>query len=364
MSKIIFWSNNTYFDGDYLERKGLGGSESALINLTRNIKELYPNTEIIVYNGWRRQTEYYGIIYKSAIDFYSDCKYFDADVFISLREVHPFTLPYIDAKLKILWSQDDENQKELQELRRMPYIKENIDSFLAISEYAKGSIQRMFPDKTVYLQRNGYNQDLTKDLLFPRNPIGIYTSTPYRGLDVLAGIWPKIYDKCISRGVTPELWVFGDMTLYGWDNKDFEGLFSYLRTLPNVKVYGSVCQKDLYEYLKQSKVMLYPNHFLETGAMSVLEAIACGNWIVTTDLGALNEQVKDNINGYTIRGDSRSIDYQKQFIEKSVELLLEKNLPRNNVEDLIFSWGQQADNLLKIIRSFYDEKTYSNFSRL
>ena len=354
MSKIIFWSNNTQFDGDYLERKGLGGSESALINLTRNIKELSPTTEIIVYNGWRKQTEYYGIIYKSAIDFYSDCKHFDADVFISLREVHPFTLPFIDAKLKILWSQDDENQEELQELKHTLHTKENIDLFLAISEYAKGSLQRMFPEKKIYLQRNGYNQDLIKDLLFPRNPIAVYTSTPYRGLEILANMWPKIYDKCISRGVTPELWVFGDMTLYGWTNKDFEGLFNYLRTLSNVKVFGSVCQKDLYDYLKQSKVMLYPCTWRETGCMALLEALACGNWVITTnDNGALNEQIRVGSNGYLV-GDSpvspTTPRYQEIFVEKAVTFLCDNYLGEPFSNGLIFSWRQQAENLINILK--------------
>ena len=69
MLKFSFYSNRTQFDGDALEKRGLGGSESALINLTRAIKEVIPDSEITVYNGNRKPKEYNGIIYKSSMSF-------------------------------------------------------------------------------------------------------------------------------------------------------------------------------------------------------------------------------------------------------------------------------------------------------
>lgn len=352
--KISYYSNRTQFDGDALEKRGLGGSESCLINLTRAIKELLPNSEITVYNGVRTSKEYNGIIYKSHNDFISECRNFNQDVFISLRDTEPFMLPYIDAKIKVVHSQDDLNEPGLQNLQRSPYARENVDFFLAISEYAKGEIQKGFPEKKVYLQRNGYNDKLIdKDNFYkPRSPIAVYSSTPYRGLDILTEVWPIIFNECSKNGVSPRLKIFSGMELYGWSNNPFQPMYEALRKMEDigVQLIGPIPQTNLYKELQYCKVMTYPNHFLETGCMSVLEAIACGVWVVTTDLGALGEQVKDRYNGYLIKGDAHSDSYKREFIDKIVEALCDENLPKNDYSTLVFSWKQQAENLLNIIK--------------
>lgn len=353
--KISFYANRTSFSGDALETRGLGGSESALINLSRAIKELLPDSEITVYNGVRKTEEYKGITYKSHEDFISSCKNFDQDVFISLRNHEPFSLPHIDSRIKILWSQDDLNELGLQDLQKRTYARANVDFFLAISEYAKGEIQKGFPEKRVYLQRNGYNDNLiTKDETFykQRSPIAVYSSTPFRGLDVLTDVWPVIFNECVKVGVTPRLKVFSGMELYGWSNTPFQPMFDALRRMEEigVQLIGAIPQTVLYRELQHCKVMCYPNHFLETGCMAVLEAIACGVWTISTNLGALNEQVKNRYNGYLIEGDAHSNKYKDEFIGRSVESLCSLNLPKNDCSNLVFTWRQQADNLLNIIK--------------
>lgn len=358
MINISFFSNRTSFDGDCLEVNPRGGSESAVVNLSRALKRLLPDSVITVYNGIRTVKEYNGIIYKSLDDFYSECKSFNQDVFISLRGPEPFILPYIDAKFRVLWSQDDLNEKGLQWLQKNEYAKSNIDFFLAISNYAKDEIEKGFPDKKVYLQRNGYNSRLisTEQFLKHRNPIAVYTSTPYRGLDVLTECWPTIYNYCVRDGYVPELRVFTGMELYGWSNQPFEGLYEQLRSMEGVKLYGAIPQTQLYKELLECKVMCYPNHFLETGCMSVLEAISCGLWVVTTDLGALKEQVVDGYNGALIKGDAHSELYKVDFINKSMEALCNPTLPVRNCDHLIFSWDQQARNLINIIKNESENK--------
>jgi len=349
--KIAFYANRMRIEGDYLEKRGLGGSESALINLSRAIKRVDPSVNITIYNDTNRRdiTDYDGIIYKGMVHFNSECKTFNIDAFITLRDHQPFSLPYIDARKKILWSQDDMNEKGLQDLTTKPYAIENIDCFLAISEYAKGEIEKGFPGKIVHLQRNGFNKHwVINNPPQDRKPIAVYTSTPYRGLDVLAEVWPYIYNICKYNNVIPELRVFSGMELYDWSNAPFGELFKKLSEMEGVKVLGSTCQKKLYEELCQCKVMLYPNHFLETGCMSVLEALACGLRVVTTDLGALKEQVRDNYNGYLISGDAHSVDYKNEFLQKSITTLLQPSGYKSN-DGLIFSWDEQAERLLKVI---------------
>ena len=192
------------------------------------------------------------------------------------------------------------------------------------------------------MQRNGYRSDWIEEFK-EKKPIAIYASTPFRGLDVLSICWKRIYDGCINRGVTPTLRVCTGMSLYQQPEDNFRDLYNYLKLLPGVEFVGAVCQKELYSIMKECKVMTYSNHFLETGSMSVLEALANNLWVVTTDLGALGEQVHDGVNGFLIKGDAHSPEYQREFIEKSIDSLCEPLIP--NSKGLIFSWEEQTKRM-------------------
>jgi glycosyltransferase involved in cell wall biosynthesis len=340
------------FDGDWLSKRGCGGSESALINLSKNVKQLHPDYEVIVYNGTRKETQIFdGVIYKSINSFYSEKNSFNADAFISLREIYPFTLKYLDAKKKVLWSQDNMLEHDIQLLAKAPEaIKKNIDMILAISEYAKNDLQPNF-NIPIKLQRNGYNQELNSPFLDPRErePIAVYTSTPFRGLDVLSDCWPQILEGCRKRNINPTLKVYGGMDLYNQSDIPFMGLYNKISNLPNAQIMRSIPQVQLYEELKKSKVMLYPNHYIETGAMAVLEALACGVWVVTTDLGALGEQVIDGMNGNLISGDAHSFEYKGKFIHLAIDALCDKTRVPYTRTPVVFSWKEQAEKLLENI---------------
>ena len=348
--RISFYSDRMPIRGDYLETRGLGGSESCLINLTRNMKELHQELEITVYNGNREKPEEYnGVIYKSLTHLQSECRTFNQHAFISLRSHSPFFLPYIDATVKGILSEDDHQEGSIQILSKSLYASTNIDFILSVSNYAKRELERIFPGKEVILFRNGYNQKLACGNIPKTNPICFYSSTPFRGLDILTELWPYIYGECGKRGVKPELWVFTGMALYDWSDDNFKGMYERLQTLPGVTLFGPVPQTELYKYLAQTKVMTYPNTFLETSSMAVLEAISCGNWVITTDLGALNEQVINGYNGYTIPGSGYSDEYKNQFISMTVDALCKNVVQLPDCSSLIFSWKEQAEKLIDII---------------
>jgi len=346
--RIIFYSNRIKFNGDFLENKGLGGSESALINISTVWKKIYPEDEIIVLNGSDRNSNerlYEGIHYLPVYE----RRLYNCDVFISLRDYYPFISNdlFSNAKLKCFWSQDDMSEIGLQISNKNKYIFENIDLIFAISNYACNNISKNFEGKKVELLRNGYRKEWIKQTNEYREPIAIYTSTPFRGLDVLSEVWEHIFIKCKEDyNIEPKLKIFTGMSLYNQSDNAFVELYNKLRFLPNVDISQPIPQKKLYDELKKCRVMLYPNHFLETGCMSVLEAIANGVWIVTTDLGALNEQVTEKT-GFLIKGDARSDSYKSEFIHYAVKSIIDYKVPDG--KDLVFSWDEQAVKMRKII---------------
>ena len=288
--KISFYSNRIRFDGTFLEKQGLGGSESALINLSTCWKQVFPEDTITVFNSFYRPTEEInGVTWKGVVDFKSECKNANWDCFISLRDTEPLLEPYIDSKLKFFWSQDDTNEIGIQQIAGNQFLQNRIDSILVISNHSFNDIKRVI-STPLFLMRNGYRKDWIREgsELTHREAVAVYSSTPFRGLDVLAEVWPKIYEGCKKYNIAPELRTYTGMGLYQQADRPSEKqLYEYLSKLPKVTQFGPIPQRVLYDELKKARVMLYPNHFLETGAMAVLEALANGVWVVTTDLGAL-----------------------------------------------------------------------------
>ncbi|MCU0547382.1 MAG: tetratricopeptide repeat protein [Oscillatoriaceae cyanobacterium Prado104] len=122
-----------------------------------------------------------------------------------------------------------------------------------------------------------------------RPPILAYTSTPFRGLDILLKVFPAI------RQAVPgtKLKVFSSMKVHQIDgNADeifFGELYRQCQETEGVEYIGSVPQPELVRQLRSVAVFAYPNTYSETSSIAVMEAMASGCRIVTSELAALPE---------------------------------------------------------------------------
>ncbi|MBL0930803.1 MAG: tetratricopeptide repeat protein [Alphaproteobacteria bacterium] len=115
----------------------------------------------------------------------------------------------------------------------------------------------------------------------------VYTSTPFRGLTVLLGVFPRIRD--MFPGTTLD--VFSSLAVYQVAAKDdpFAQLAQYVRDMPGVNLRGSIPQRDLARELARADFLAYPSVFAETGCIAAMEAVAAGLDVVSSRLGALPE---------------------------------------------------------------------------
>jgi glycosyltransferase involved in cell wall biosynthesis len=111
-----------------------------------------------------------------------------------------------------------------------------------------------------------------------------YTSTPYRGLQLLMAVFPLLTRPA-------RLAVYSSMATYAGGNTDtpYRELYDTCRNMPRVDYIGAIPQPDLASALEKVGVLAYPNMFPETGCIAVMEAMASGCAIVTSDLAALPE---------------------------------------------------------------------------
>lgn len=344
--RIGFYSNDILFDPDSLTTRGIGGSESSVLNISKEWKKHYQKDEIIIYNNNSgKYNKYNDITIKSVVDFYLEMRTFNLDAIISLRDPSIFKF-FIDSKLKVLWSQDITNESRLINLQKNKYIIESIDLFFANSQFSYNDLKNGFPKSNIKILKNGYNQNWIDTN--EKENIAIYNSVPFRGLSYLLELWPKIHRGCQNYNIDPKLEIYGGMDLYNQSNEYFKNLYDNLSKVINTTVFGSLPQRELYKKMCKSKLLLYPNIWVETSCMSMIEAMACGNWSISTNLGALNELIIDNISGNIINGDPESEEYKNKFIKYSINAFVENKRP--NIDHLK-TWSEQA----KLMRNEIEE---------
>lgn len=198
-------------------------------------------------------------------------------------------LPQADfSKKTIFWNQLSYDQEAVQFLKEPKYI-EQIDHFVFVSHWQSEMYRKIFniPGYKTHVIKNACIGVDTKQPINPEKIKICYTSTPWRGLDVLLQSWEKLNPQ------NSELHVFSSCKIYGEDfsknDEYYVDLYNKCNELPGVIYRGSIPNTDLRKELPQFDILAYPNTFQETSCISVIEALSAGLRVVTSNLGALPE---------------------------------------------------------------------------
>lgn len=191
-------------------------------------------------------------------------------------------------KKMIYWNQLSYDQDAVQFLKEKQNI-DKIDHFVFVSNWQAEKFRQIYGipgDKTIVIQ-NAHSGVFIKDIQVRKKLKICYTSTPWRGLDVLLKAWEILSpEDC-------ELYVYSSCKIYGKDfaseDKKYEFLYEWCQRLPNVYYKGSIPNEELREELNKFDILAYPNTFEETSCISVIEALATGLRVITSSIGALPE---------------------------------------------------------------------------
>ena len=335
---IVIFNNNMPFAGDEITRRGIGGSEHDVISLAREFAKT-KRFNVRVYCKCLREGTYDNVIYKDNKKLGKELKDLKCDLFISSRSIDPFLDPDLKKnfgiKQTILWGHDMAEDPMWANFEK---VIPNVDKVVLLSEFHKKNVLSKFPalpeDKIVIL-RNGVNLFRYKDRDKIKKIKGkcIYSSTPYRGLEILLKIWPQIK----KRVPHAELFVFSSIKVYGefFDDTPWNELYDKAKKLEGVKYYGTIKQDRLAKEQMESELLLYPNTFDETCCCTAMENISAGTPIVTTNRGALPDIIPKGC-GVIIDGNPFTEEYQKAYIDAAVELL-------NNHD----KWNEMHEECLK-----------------
>jgi len=323
--KIAIYNHGIPFDGSTTTKQPLGGSESSIIYMARELVQCGHSVQ--VYANCPNPGDYDGVSYVHYHQFFSDYPSNPWDAVIAFRSFDPMLLGRIAPRM-IFWCGDATNQPSLLHFEHAS-LQQNIDRIFCVSEWHRQSFISQFqlPAEKVVATRNGFAPEFVAPYEM-RPPTGCaYTSTPFRGLDILLRVFPDIR----RRVPAATLDVFSSMQVYGWNNDDDRKAFGAVygaAEQPGVQWRGSVRQPELLQALAHTGLLLYPNTFEETSCIAAIEAQASGCVVVTSAKAGLAETVVNNETGICIEGDPRSESYQRSFIEASCGLMRNNDLFR------------------------------------
>jgi FkbM family methyltransferase len=198
-------------------------------------------------------------------------------------------LPHADfSKTTIYWNQLSYDQDAVQFLKDPQYI-DQIDHFVFVSNWQAEMFRKIFniPGYKTHVIKNACI-GVESRTVGPRNKVRLcYTSTPWRGLDVLLRAWE------ILQPQNCELHVFSSTKIYGKEfgenDPQYEHLYKKCQELSGVVYRGSIPNEELRKELPTFDILAYPNTFEETSCIAVIEALSAGLRVITSNLGALPE---------------------------------------------------------------------------
>ena len=263
---------------------------------------------------------------------------------------------YLDFnKTTILWNQLSYDQEAIQYLND-PEMIDKIDYFVFISHWQAEMFRKIYsiPGYKTFVIKNA-SIGVNKRVLRKDGKVRLcYTSTPFRGLDILLAAWEQLQPQ------NAELHVFSSAKIYGpgysaSEDPKYQYLYDKCEELEGVVYRGSIPNEELRKELPTFDIMSYPNTFEETSCIAVIEALAAGLRVVTSNLGALPETTEGWARMYPYMMDpglhaDRFAEILEQEIEKVREGQLDEQLKlQSKIYTSRWSWDYRINDWLALL---------------
>ena len=200
-------------------------------------------------------------------------------------------------------------------------IKKHIDYFLTPSENLTQFVSKHFKKEgktlanPILIEQNQNSNSEGNYILF------VGRLVPEKGILTLL----KAFQNIFKQFPNEKLWIVGD----GNQTEELQD-FTENNKLQNVSFLGNKSREELHEIYANSKFSVVPSEYLEAYGNVILESLAFGKTVITSDLVGIKEEIEQNKVGLTY-----SFKNQKALEEKMIELLsnsglkseLENNIP-------------------------------------
>jgi len=354
---IIIYLNGMEINTTTLEKKSLGGSETAGIAMAHALQKR--GHHVTVFCNTNTQGKHKGVNYLSLEAFEQYAINCPHDVLIVQRVPEVFKHRF-NSKINILW-QHDFAQKSRKDV--FTGALWNVDKVFCLSDWHINNykeINGIQEDELFFKTSNGVK--LIQPKTTKRKKRVVFTNRPERGLDIF------LYNIC------PRLWEHDkeiEVAIAGYDNtvpqmkpyydKLFATINEYAKQGYNIKHLGALNKKDLYTLYLESKIFAYPTMFYETSCITAMETQMCGLPMITSNRGALPETLSADA-GIIIDGQATNVDYQDKFVKGCIDLLsndvLYKKCQKAGYENVKqYEWDNVAEKWEREFMRIFESNT-------
>jgi len=265
-------------------------------------------------------------------------------------------------KSTVYWNQLSHDQSAVEFLKD-PANVEKIDRFVFVSHWQSEMYRKVFniPGYKTAVIKNASIGTETRPL-GKRDKVRLcYTSTPWRGLDVLVKAWKILQPKDC------ELHIFSSTKIYGKDFAisaagNYEDLFEECRKTEGIVYRGYSTNESLRNELHTFDILAYPSTFEETSCIAVIEALSAGLRVVTSNIGALPETTEGWARMYPYLMDKdRHAEMFAQVLGEEIEKIREGKLDYElnlqlNTYTPRWSWDQRIKEWTNFLSTLHQEQ--------
>jgi glycosyltransferase involved in cell wall biosynthesis len=156
-----------------------------------------------------------------------------------------------------------------------------------------------------------------------------------------------------------ELDVYSSFKIYGWEQRDepYKELFEFCKNHPKITYHGSVPNDEVRSALQQAHFYLYPNTWLETSCISLIEAMSAGVFCIHPNYGALYETASNWTWMYQWQDNER--DHIRSIVEltsSAIEMYTENDvqktlLAQKAYTDAFYGWPNRKNQWINLLTS-------------
>jgi glycosyltransferase involved in cell wall biosynthesis len=276
-------------------QRPLGGMQSALCYLACTLAAR--GHDVALFNRGNKTPGVYGGVSCAGFEALSPATLNSFDVVVSISTGSlAFRQQLGLIRPLVLWTQHDTDRPAVDALR--DGVERYLwDKIVLVSQWQSDRYRAEFKIKPeqITILRNAVApafEKLHRDQPYffecDRAPVLYYSSTPYRGLDVLLAAFPLI------RTLVPdcEARIYSSMSVYQVPRKEeepYRPLYELCRATDGVHYVGSLGQTALAQAMTRLDILAYPNTYPETSCITLMEAMAGGCLMLCSALGALPE---------------------------------------------------------------------------
>jgi predicted O-methyltransferase YrrM len=361
---ICFVADGGYepWSGSSILTKGVGGSETYIIEMSRYIKK-NSNYNVIVFCNCVEPETFEGVEYLPLNEYHE---------FVNTYYVNTCIVSRFTQYLPVAFKSYVENVylvlHDINSIGNVIPIDPKLRRIFCLTEWHCDIVSNNFPLLNHLIEPLYYGIDVNTFNHKNNNKIPykfIYSSFPNRGLLPLLQMWPKLYQiqPLVSLDIFCDVngkWVNEMEPVVMMEIKQLLKIYKKHPQNYNIKYHGWVDKKTLANAWLESDIWFYPCVFSETFCLTALEAAITKTFVITNGLSALKYTVGDR--GIVIEGNPNEKEWQERAINILKVYILNNSIDHYNYKNELIeknynwsktlTWNNQSLKLLQLLNTY------------